>query len=221
MASWSHMVYQWQRHRLAGWSLLRWTMALLFGMGLVLLVLGWGTWGWFAAATAWGTLVALRLAALWASRRRFIRFRPERDREPAPVDAGEGPVAVYVTGWVRVGERGQHVLHAAGQVERFRSGEVAVSVVVRPSRYVGLATLPWEWEGMWYRFLAPKDVTRVQPGHVRYNERWWPALAVEVQDGSHRDVVYLAFADVAPRDGVWHWFTTSRKGSVERTPATP
>ncbi len=177
-----YTLYQWQRHRVLGWTLTRW----LF---LILLLL--------AFLTATGVLPGRRIGALlwvslalvgwglltWAHKRAFITFSEEKGSTP-PVAQGKGfPVGrqhpVRVTGRVEVGEQTQMVVDVSGYVERFANGEWVVAAVIPPSRYAIVGALPWRFEGMWYRFLHPRGIIERRVGWLQV--RGGREMALEIR----------------------------------------
>lgn len=190
-----YTLYQWQRHRLAGWPLSRWAMFVLGVLGLLALVV------WPRAAPLailmWGLAVAGGVLMRWAHPITFVRFSAQPPDQlqtlgtRAPLLPGE-TLSLFVTGEVRVGDRSHFVFHAPGFVEAFRNGESVVAALSLPSRYAGVAVLPPEYEGMGYVFLPAKELLEVTPGEMHVNGRRWPALRVTARMPEGRRVLHLA-----------------------------
>lgn len=192
-----YTLYQLHRHRILGWSLLRWLLSLLILYALLAAA-------HLAPGRVAGSGAALGMALLttggflWARRRLFVRFRP-RDSPLHNKDAYHAPavgerVPLYVTGLLSVGGKQQIVVHAPGHLEHFRSGERAISALVRPSRHFGVATLPASCEGMWYAFIPSNSVEGVEVGDLKVRGKVWPALRVRFRDEQGARTLYLAFS---------------------------
>ena len=194
----AHILYQLHHHRFLGWSLLRWGVLLL----LLYALTAWFAWvpgGRVGAAAALVLIVVLLLMFEVARRRCFVRFHPlpraavALPDDVVPLSPGE-KIPARVTGLVAVGKREQIVVHAPGYLERFRSGEKAISALVNPSRFLGVGALPPQYEGLWYMFIKPGSVKTMDVGHVVVQgERCW-TLRITLHDASRSRPFYLSFA---------------------------
>lgn len=195
----NHILYQLYRHRWLGWSLLRWSVVILFLYAL-LATLHVAPGGRVGGGLALVLMVLLAFLSLWARRRLFVRFKVEprllASAHPMPQGLQPGEkIPVHVTGRLSTGQREQVVVHAPGYLEQFRSGEKAISALVRPSRYLVLGALPPTYEGMWYAFIAPESVQSVDVGHLFVQGKRYQALKLLVRDAQRSQVLYLAFLD--------------------------
>ncbi len=204
----SHLLYQLHRHEVLGWSLLRWLALLLivYAGGAIIHFLPGGRAG---ATGALVLLLILAFSFVHARRRLFVHFRSGRTIAPSsPAPAGT-PIPARVTGVLQVGERHQLVVHAPGHVERFRNNERAISVLVRPSRFLGIGALPARNEGMWYAFVAKQASCVVEVGDLLVQGRSWPALRVVVSKAEEgKRTLYLAFTSDEHLAQVYMLFAT-------------
>ncbi len=141
----------------------------------------------------WAGAGALLLMFLWARRAQFVCFHPQSHPTKEITLPSRGKHAVRAAGRMSVGKRERWVIGDHGYVERFRSGEFAVTAFVSPSRYLGLGGTRREDEGMWYVFIPPKALEHTVAGTIRINGRVYPGVAVRYRVEKDRRVVYLAF----------------------------
>ena len=215
-----YTLYQWHRHRLAGWSLFRWAMFFLAAV-TVLSVGGWVPGGHALALLTGGLFFALLGMALWARRVGFVRFRVQPSKVPAPairpLQPGER-LSLRVTGSLQVKDQEQLVVNVAGFMEAFRGGEHVVAVYLPPSRYAGVAVVPREQEGMWYAFLPVSSELRVVPGQVQVNGIWWEALQVTWKEARRTRRLFLAFPSSETWARAWHTLTRATARSSDDRP---
>ncbi len=206
-----YALYQLHRHHFLGWPLLRWLILLLVIFGLLAAVhlLPGGS---AASAITLSTALLLYASFVRARRRLFVRFHPEREARTAPETARDLPtgatIPLYVTGLLSVGKREQIVVHAPGSLEQFRSGERAISALVRPSRLLFVGALPARCEGMWYTFVRPDGVEAVESGSMDVKGRRWPALCVRFRDEARSYTLYLAFSHTDDQARAYALFTS-------------
>lgn len=201
-----HWLYQLQRHRLAGWTLIRWAIFLLWFLALlaVIHVLPGGLWG----AGIWATLSLLLGATLvWARRHLFVHFKeepPPTSPPPASSLSPEMRVPLRVSGPLEVGEKRRTFVDLPAHFETFASQEKVVAGLVLPSRYLGLGTLPIQEEGMWYQFIPAGSLESLQLGRLHVAGRVQQALRVTFRREGRRETLFLAFEEEHDLWRVWH-----------------
>lgn len=150
---------------------------------------------WLAVAfLAWvglipGGRVVVTLAALlltgqiiyWAGARRrsFVRFTPA---SAPPTNALRLTIAdklpIFATGILNVEGKYRPYTWLPGYYRTFATGEHAILCLVQPRRWLGIMSWQPEELGMWYAFVQPTEVTRVEAGTLRFGSHAAAAVAI-------------------------------------------
>ncbi len=153
------------------------------------------------------TLILLALAAIWATgflparwpatvllalaaaahiayatiqrRRDFVAFRSGRLTDATPASlAPQDKIPVYITGLLSVEGKYRRFTFAPAFYRTFATGEHALLGLVRSRNLWNLAVWPEDEPGMWYAFVLPEQIRRVENGQVSFSGEAMPGLAV-------------------------------------------
>ncbi len=187
-ASMRTWLYHLSRRQTGGVPTLRWLL-----LPIVLLALFWGA-GWLPGRW-WGMGLSLLVLATLVTvvqrwrQRDFVRFVPgpvvpteasDSFAPPlAPPLAPEAKLPVYVTGHFAVEEKRSRFTAMPGFYRTFSTREHALLCRLKESPFLGVSRWPDEDFGMWYIFLAPKDIARVETGHLHFDGQPRVSLAVQ------------------------------------------
>lgn len=191
------------------------------GVRLARLLLAWlllsaAIWATGILPGRWlGTGILLLLAVLLfvvSARQRgqdFVRFTPQplRLTNRAPLSP-QAKLPIYATGILNVEGKYRRYTCVPGIYRTFATGEHATFCLVRARNWLRIANWPADDVGMWYAFVAPASIQRVQWGQLTFGRTLLPAIAIDywltLAPGPRRkreqvrlERLYLAFWEVA------------------------
>ena len=176
-------LYHLSRRRTGGAPTLRWLL-----LPLVLLALAWGA-GWLPGRW-WGVglsllvLVTLITVVQRWRQRDFVHFVPgpiastEASDALAPPLTPEAKLPVYATGHFAVEEKRGRFTAMPGFYRTFATREHALLCRLNEPNFLGVGRWPADDFGMWYIFLAPENIARVETGHLHFDGQPRASLAV-------------------------------------------
>ncbi len=211
-----------------GATLHRWLLFILL-LGALFAWLGWlparssPSLRMGLAATLAAVALFLIAGQAWARRRFYVHF------SPSPADAPEGDImpmpphdktAAFASGLFAVDERTAAFSNLSAFYRSYPSREHAILARKTPTRFLGLSEADPDILGMWYIFIAPPALARVQGGSVYFGARAQPGLRIEYVRRNKKNqpvpaLAYLSFAGGAERDRVWADLLVESRSSRE------
>lgn len=201
------------------WHDIRWCRVLGIrwqrGLPPVLVILaliawmGMGPDGYGIAAGLIGVAVVVGIGPWVAQRHFYVVFRPEAVLPPAALSplAPTDKVPVRVSGRLGVEGREQVFTELPGYYRTYASREHAVLARKTPRRGRLCREDDPDRMGMWYLFITPAALVRVDPGRLYFGAHSRPALRLcyRRRDRHGREtaaIAFLSFADEADRSRV-------------------
>ncbi len=168
------LFYNFSRHRLAGASLLRWLVGLLFISAILGLIGHWWVTG----------LCLIILAALFISfhywrQRDFVTFTaaPPLQTPRRALDVKQ-KIPVFVTGRFKVENKWQRYTWLPGFYRTFATRERALLCRVQNQSFFQISQWPATEIGLWYIFFMPDQVQQVRWGHLAFGSKTRLAIAI-------------------------------------------
>jgi hypothetical protein len=162
---------------------------------------------WFTMSVAlllW--VVQVSYGIQW-KRSHYVSFAasPVPPLNDTPLETSE-KLPIYATGLLNVEGRYQSYSVLPGFYRTFATGEHAVLCLVTARHWLGILSWPADETGMWYAFISPGDIQRLQWGELQFGVTTLPALAItyslEIPPGPRRkraefrqETLYLATPD--------------------------
>lgn len=176
-------LYKLHRHYWNGLPMSRWP---IIG-ALILAAIAWRgwlpiapQWNLWAAGGAVGGAILLAVVIVLARRRNFITFRPHPEPPGAlPPLAPSDKIPIFASGRFGVENRYRQFTWLQGFYRTFATREHAAICLVSPSRFLLLGRWPEAEMGMWYIFVQPDAIRRVQFGEVRFGPTRAPGVAID------------------------------------------
>jgi len=173
--------YQLDRHYLGGLSVGRWVVL----AGLIIVVVGLlpKVRLPLVVVIPAGAIAALMLTLLiWGRVSHYCRFSPDQAWGGAPADAAPmcGPEHVRVRASGKFAVEGRELFFADLEAiyHTFDTREHAVMAFVPRSRFLLLAHSEQECKGMWYIFIRPAQIEKIEAGRLAYGAQVKPAVRI-------------------------------------------
>jgi len=115
-------------------------------------------------------------------RRDYVTFdtAPLPRLSPAPIE-GDTSLPVYVTGNLSVEGRAQRFTFLPGFYKTFATREHALLCHARPRQLYRILQWPLDEVGMWYAFIEPQVIRRIEWGKIAFTPHAMPAIAIEYE----------------------------------------
>ncbi len=172
-----------------------------------------------------GTAVVVGLGPWLAQRRFYVVFRPEAVLPSVPLQplTPTDKVPVRVSGRLGVEGREQVFTELSGYYRTYASREHAVLARKTPRRGRICREEDPHVMGMWYLFITPAELVRVEAGRLYFGAHGRPALRLSYR---HRDrhgratnaIAFLSFADEIDRSRVQGDLLYDRGKHSDRSP---
>ena len=177
-------LYHLSRQQLGGAPMLRWVVVPL-GLLAIVWGAGWLPGRWWGLGLSLLALGALLIAVRRGRRRDFVRFTSgpftqagADHTSKAPLDASD-KLPIYATGHFTVEEKAGRFTALPGFYRTFATREHALLCRLGEPNFLGVGRWPAEDFGMWYIFLAPDDIARVETGYLHFDGQPRATLAVQ------------------------------------------
>lgn len=201
------VLYALHRFHLAGFPVMRLILGALLGLAALWATgaLPGGRWGivpWLLAAAG------LAIAGHKARQSSYVKFQ-EGD---APQIASsrlhpEDKVEIHATGQFTVEGKYQRLTWLPGFYRTFATSEHALLCLARQRSWLFFAQWPGDEPGMWYAFIAPREITRIRWGDLHFGVNRGPAIAIDYlltipadsrrrKNQTRAETVYLVFTTV-------------------------
>ena len=210
--------YRWGNVSLQRW--LTWLLAFLALLGLLNILPG----GRPLAATLALVAVVLVLGRLWAERQSYVFFR----LTPNTIALGDQPplwpadaVLLRASGLFEVAGKEARLTEVLAYYRTFETREHAVMARQTPSYFLRFGSIPSEQLGMWYIFIRPEAIKKIQTGCLYFGHFPRPALRLEytrinAKGKPDRERVFLSFDADSDRDRVYADLTLDSGGPAHR-----
>lgn len=180
--------------------------------------------GWPLAALVGLLILALLASQWWANRRFYVHFIPAEETTPAtgaqPPLWPRDKLPLQATGHFAVEGRRQRLTGLVAYYRTFETREHAIMARCTPTKYLG-GRLDSRYLSMWYIFIKPPALKRVQPGMLYFGNRPQRALRLDYVETDERDRVraahcYLVFDDEADRQRAYEDLMLDAGGPARR-----
>ncbi len=179
--SWRSWLYLFSRSAILGFFSMR-----LVTVFWVLFALWWGLAelpaGWWGALVWGGVLAGCWLMLLRQRRTDFTHFVPSvMPALAANLLKSNQKVAVYVTGEFNVQGKRRRFTWLPGFYRTFGTREHALIGQVNERQLLWIANWPEQEVGLWYMFIEPQSIQRIQVGELHFAGTPRPAIAIDYQ----------------------------------------
>jgi hypothetical protein len=188
-----NLSYRLSRHYMGAWSLGAWLV--FVGCALILLDLLPRVEIAPALQIGGGALALLALALMiWGRRRRFCAFVPgERGAAAGRPLQGLEHMRVRASGRFEVEGKTRFHAHLDALYHTFETREHSLMAHVPVTRFLLVGHSRKEDAGMWYLFIRPTQIQRIETGVGQFGRHERPAVRVTYQGAKRSEEVCLLF----------------------------
>ncbi|NOZ72058.1 MAG: hypothetical protein GXP38_09115 [Chloroflexi bacterium] len=200
-------LYDLERHQWLETSLFTWLVAFLL---LLTPLLGLTSRHLGISLLLVGIVICLRISRSWGRRHYYVHFIPTASAPPTSPQQPLWPadkLLLHVSGHLEVEGKEEDFTHLIAYYRTFETREHAIMARQTPSRFL-LGETPSQLLGMWYLFITPQELKKVEAGELYFGMQSQPALRLRITRLNDKgkpveEVAYLGFDSEEDRARVW------------------